>query len=732
MSSLISKRQQARNEKALQDLVQSVAGNNVCADCGVRNPSWASWNLGIFLCMRCAAIHRKLGTHISKVKSLSMDSWTNEQVDSMKKTGNAASNAKWNPKNKKPPVPIDADEADGAMERFVRAKYAQPSSPVGGTRRNGAGNRSDESDEGTPPPLPPKTGGRFGFTKSNSSTFPISFRSSSKKESRSGPSSPHDFPPERSPNHLSNKPSKVFGANVGSETPEATAAKLTQLRDMGFTDDKRNAMILKGVNGSVEKTIEALVRLGEGSGHGTVPPRVPSRESSLPAPRTLTPQRSFDVSVVGAKKSVSSPSATINNNPWDIQPAQPQSSQSTGTIPNNNSNPFYTTNTVVVDNNDPFGLGAYGGGQQDLTQSMQNLGLAPPAQQALFPHHTGGVPGPQAMMQQQQQPMTPPTSQMQNNYPGLATQQGYNPFLQAPASQQQQAQSLSLNTMPFRTHSQSQPQSPASHAGNPFLRSPASLASPLNQIPEQSQQNTYNTAPQSPYGNNPFMAAGGTSQFVQSSANMQQQNPFQASQQAQNPFQPSTQTQQNPFQATMQQQQSPWQTQGVPQQQQQQNPYLAQQNYYQPQQQQQQQQSSPFAQSHFPGPYQSQVDKASIMALYGSANPSPSPFSPQNSQEQQQQQLAVQQTAAPQRSVSMPLPTASAQSSNPFMGGGLAAKAGLASPSAIGAPAVAPTTAMPASIATGGARSRESMMVEMGWANGRHSPDAFASFSARS
>lgn len=31
--------------------------------------------------MRCAAIHRKLGTHISKVKSLSMDTWTDEQVD---------------------------------------------------------------------------------------------------------------------------------------------------------------------------------------------------------------------------------------------------------------------------------------------------------------------------------------------------------------------------------------------------------------------------------------------------------------------------------------------------------------------------------------------------------------------------------------------------------------------------------------------------------------------------
>ena len=37
--------------------------------------------LGIFLCMRCASLHRQLGTHISKVKSLSMDSWSNEQVE---------------------------------------------------------------------------------------------------------------------------------------------------------------------------------------------------------------------------------------------------------------------------------------------------------------------------------------------------------------------------------------------------------------------------------------------------------------------------------------------------------------------------------------------------------------------------------------------------------------------------------------------------------------------------
>lgn len=31
--------------------------------------------------MRCAALHRKLGTHVSKVKSLSMDSWSGDQVE---------------------------------------------------------------------------------------------------------------------------------------------------------------------------------------------------------------------------------------------------------------------------------------------------------------------------------------------------------------------------------------------------------------------------------------------------------------------------------------------------------------------------------------------------------------------------------------------------------------------------------------------------------------------------
>lgn len=46
----------------------------------VAGPRWASWNLGVFLCIRCAGIHRNLGVHISKVKSVNLDSWTSEQI----------------------------------------------------------------------------------------------------------------------------------------------------------------------------------------------------------------------------------------------------------------------------------------------------------------------------------------------------------------------------------------------------------------------------------------------------------------------------------------------------------------------------------------------------------------------------------------------------------------------------------------------------------------------------
>uniref|UniRef100_A0AAR2L452 Arf-GAP with coiled-coil, ANK repeat and PH domain-containing protein n=1 Tax=Pygocentrus nattereri TaxID=42514 RepID=A0AAR2L452_PYGNA len=66
-----------RAESALQRVL-AVSGNDRCCDCGQTEPRWASINLGITLCIECSGIHRSLGVHNSKVRSLTLDSWEPE------------------------------------------------------------------------------------------------------------------------------------------------------------------------------------------------------------------------------------------------------------------------------------------------------------------------------------------------------------------------------------------------------------------------------------------------------------------------------------------------------------------------------------------------------------------------------------------------------------------------------------------------------------------------------
>ena len=64
------------------------ADNRTCFDCPQRKPIWASSTFGVFICLDCAGGQRRLGTHLTFVRSVDMDTWTRGQLEAMKRGGN--------------------------------------------------------------------------------------------------------------------------------------------------------------------------------------------------------------------------------------------------------------------------------------------------------------------------------------------------------------------------------------------------------------------------------------------------------------------------------------------------------------------------------------------------------------------------------------------------------------------------------------------------------------------
>jgi hypothetical protein len=598
----------------------------------------------------------------------------------MKRIGNVASNRIYNPENTLPPIPFDADEADSAMERFIRQKYQERAVSAQARQNTGSTNSDDH-----PPPLPPKTGSRFGF-RSASSIFPLS--SKARREAAARPESRErtPSPPRR------NKPSRVFGTAVGSENSDDIDAKLAKLRDMGFRDERRNMTVLKGLSGNLEKSIETLVRLGEGNGNS-----MSRSEDNLGASsRSRTPITPTTGITINRTRDRSPPRAS--NNPFDMldkppAPLPPQSSQSTGSLAPSQmmgNNPFQQNM-----HSNPYGI-APSQSQYNLNQAFQNMNVS--SSQPLFPNHTGGFPGPQQQQfhQLHQQSMTPPVPSLpQQYYPSVIyenvaqqpqqIQQNYNPFMQQAQRQPQQQPQQVRQAPPINTNVPT----------NPYTQQqPTPQATPLH---SSFQTTPYNQTPVTPqgYGQSPMQQTQPRSTYFNNGAQQQQQQ-----QQQPNPFLQNTNQQQMP------QQSYPYEPQ--------------QQSSGQGQYQQFQGQTHPLM------PQQTgRADKRSILDLYNYPQIAPIPL--------QQQQRAehghglagpVLDTQQQPRSVSSPVSAPVGGSRNPFAmnGGGGAQSAGADS-----------VGSMPRFPPNQNARHVSQESVDTGgWQSGRHSPDAWGTISARS
>ncbi|KAL4946896.1 hypothetical protein BDV06DRAFT_2496 [Aspergillus oleicola] len=113
--------------KLLQAVRDADQGNHWCADCNSTSKvEWVSINLGIILCIECSGIHRSLGTHISKVRSLTLDvhSFSNDIVEILLQVGNRVSNMVWEATLDQSQKPIASSTREQRL-RFITAKYAE-------------------------------------------------------------------------------------------------------------------------------------------------------------------------------------------------------------------------------------------------------------------------------------------------------------------------------------------------------------------------------------------------------------------------------------------------------------------------------------------------------------------------------------------------------------------------------------------------------------------------------
>ncbi|XP_063789296.1 arf-GAP with GTPase, ANK repeat and PH domain-containing protein 1 isoform X2 [Pseudophryne corroboree] len=114
----------SQNEALALQSIRNLPGNSHCVDCDAQNPDWASLNLGALMCIECSGIHRNLGTHLSRVRSLDLDDWPPELIKVMSAIGNELANGVWEGSSQGHVKPCSESPRE-EKERWIRAKYEQ-------------------------------------------------------------------------------------------------------------------------------------------------------------------------------------------------------------------------------------------------------------------------------------------------------------------------------------------------------------------------------------------------------------------------------------------------------------------------------------------------------------------------------------------------------------------------------------------------------------------------------
>ncbi|KAM4677747.1 arf-GAP with Rho-GAP domain, ANK repeat and PH domain-containing protein 3 isoform 2-T2 [Discoglossus pictus] len=126
MEALLECISESLSDYEVAEKIWSNKANKACADCKACNPDWASINLCVVICKQCAGQHRSLGTNISKVQSLKLDTsvWSNEIVQLFIILGNDRANRFWAAKLPQSEM-LQPDDGIEQRRDFIANKYRE-------------------------------------------------------------------------------------------------------------------------------------------------------------------------------------------------------------------------------------------------------------------------------------------------------------------------------------------------------------------------------------------------------------------------------------------------------------------------------------------------------------------------------------------------------------------------------------------------------------------------------